>query len=139
MGYILTAKSYPGLHACIHVARLMKNGRNVRGPTKMRSITRSNGIYKIYVNFNQLGQPCGLRAANFANYISYLAKRGDISFKFTDWRKTDQKQKLWDVLNVIKLSCQPSLLCYFINLICPNTCTSNCRFFLILILCVKIG
>ena len=69
----------------------MKNGRNVRGPTKMRSITRSNGMYKIYVKFNQLGQPCGLRVANFANYISYLAKRGDISFKFTDWRKADQK------------------------------------------------
>ena len=53
----------------------MKNGRNVRGPTKMRSITRSNGMYKIYVKFNRLGQPCGLRAANFSNYIAYLAKK----------------------------------------------------------------
>ena len=69
----------------------VRNGRKVRGPTKMRSITRSNRIFKIYMKFNRLGQPCGLRAANFSNYIAYLAKKGDISFRFTDWRKADQK------------------------------------------------
>ena len=59
-------------------------------------------MYKIYIKFNKFGQPCGLRAANFANYIAYLAKKGDISFRFTDWRQEDQKHKLWDVLNVME-------------------------------------
>jgi hypothetical protein len=36
-------------------------------------------MLKIYVEFNRLGQPCGLRGANFSNYITYLAKKSDIS------------------------------------------------------------
>ena len=59
-------------------------------------------MYKIFMKFNKLGQPCGLHAANFANYIAYLAKKCGISYRFTDWRKADQKQKLWDVLNVME-------------------------------------
>jgi hypothetical protein len=41
----------------------------------MISITRNNGMFKIYGIFNRLGQSCGLRAVNFSNNIVYLAKK----------------------------------------------------------------
>jgi hypothetical protein len=59
---------------------------------------------KVIVEFNYLGQPCGVNTSQLTNFIAYLVKGKDVSMGHVRWRKvpTAQKEKLWMTVKVIR-------------------------------------
>ena len=72
-----------------------------------RKITQKADIYarldqpKIHIPFNQLGQPIGAKATEFANFIGTLVRK-HIPPAELDWRDVDEAKKLlvWKTLQV---------------------------------------
>ncbi|KAM0830536.1 hypothetical protein ACQ4PT_066145 [Festuca glaucescens] len=77
----------------------------VDGKKGGRTITKKANIYarmnkpKIKIPFNEHGQPIGLDATEFANFIGTLVRK-HIPPKTIDWRDVDEEKKLlvWDYL-----------------------------------------
>jgi hypothetical protein len=79
----------------IYSAEKVKKGR---GPTDLAKFWKKHGPQnKVHVEFNHLGQPCGLKTARLSNFISYLVKGKDVSLAYYTWRQVpeSEKEKLW--------------------------------------------
>ncbi|KAM0840971.1 hypothetical protein ACQ4PT_059309 [Festuca glaucescens] len=75
-----------------------------RGPTDMKKFWHRHGPHNIVIlEFNHLGQPCGVNTSQLTNFIAYLVKGKDVSMGHEHWRKvpTAEKEKLWTTVKAL--------------------------------------
>ena len=74
-----------------------------------RSATEMKGFWKIFdpncrmrLEFNDIGQPCGLKTSYLTNFIGTLVKGKEVSLAHINWSKVPkcEKEKLWSTVKV---------------------------------------
>lgn len=79
------------------------NKKKGRGPTELKRLWREyDPNNKINLQFNHLGQPCGLKTCKLTNFIGSLVKGKEISLAHINWSKVpkSEKDKLWSTAKV---------------------------------------
>jgi len=73
----------------------------------------------VNVEFNNLGQPCGLKTSRLTNFIASLVKGKEISLAYPNWSKVPQseKDKLW---NTVKVTTEHYIV--FWHIVFPQFC-----------------
>ncbi|KAK1628848.1 hypothetical protein QYE76_003163 [Lolium multiflorum] len=88
-----------GDHAQLH--HQGQEEKSIRGPTDMKKFWAKHGPNnKVQLQFNHLGQPCGVKTSKLSNFMSSLVKGKDVSLGANTWRDVPdcEKNKLWMTL-----------------------------------------
>jgi hypothetical protein len=92
--------------------------KSTRGPTDMKKFWAKHGPNnKVQLQFNHLGQPCGVKTSKLSNFMSSLVKGKDVSLGANTWRDVPdcEKNKLWLTLKVTIMIGIHSFMCNFIR------------------------